>query len=119
MLHLFSLVLLILVLGPEAWAQSDAVSLPCEPGSGEAGQDCSQSLRGGAWGMIALGLIFFAVGFLPTRKENEQGFLTGISMIDAVQRRVDKELTGWRRFQWPVLGLFFIGLGVAYLAGWR
>ena len=27
-------------------------------------------------------------------------------------------LTGWRRFQWPVIGLFFMALGFAFLFGW-
>ncbi len=44
--------------------------------------------------------------------------MDSLPIMGALQRRIDKELTGWRRFQWPVIGLAFMALGVAFLFGW-
>ena len=55
-------------------------------------------------------------------------FIKGVRLDDVpdgirdgvrMHRRIDRELSGWRRLQWPVIGLFFAGLGVATLMGWR
>jgi hypothetical protein len=101
--------------GFRAWAQSDAVSDACAPPA-----DCAPATEWGAWGMIAIGLVFFLVWLMPPRQDSEEESAAGsITMMARMQKRIDREMTGWRRFQWPVLGLFFIGLGIAYLAGWR
>jgi hypothetical protein len=109
------LLLLALLIGaaPEVWAQ-DPAALPCE------GADCAEVTRWGAWGLIFLGAIFFAVWFVPPRRKPEEGgsSIDALPMMAALQRRIDKELSGWRRFQWPLMGLFFIGLGLAVLFGW-
>ncbi len=114
------LVLLIVVLAataPEAWAQA-AAELSCDQASGAA--DCPEAAGSGAWGLIILGAIFFAIWFMPPRRTSEQGsrFMDSLPMLGTLQRRIDKELTGWRRFQWPVIGLFFMALGFAFLFGW-
>jgi hypothetical protein len=36
-----------------------------------------------------------------------------------LQALIRRETTGWRRWQWPVMGLFFIGLGLTFLWGGR
>ncbi len=99
--------------GPEAWAQGEAACAP--------GETCAAASPYGAWAMIALGLMFFAIWLMPRSRESEDGYspLGGIPMLQGLQRRIDRELTGWRRHQWPVLGLFFVGLGLATLFGWR
>ena len=110
----FVLPLVVLAVAPpEAWAQASA-ELPCE------GVDCPEVARGGAWGLIVLGVIFFAIWFMPPRANSEKGvgFMDSLPIMGALQRRIDKELTGWRRFQWPLIGLFFMSLGVAFLFGW-
>jgi len=86
-----------------------------------AAADCAGGARWGAWGMIGLGLLFLAVGVMPPprRREDEVGNAGGLSLLRLLQARMEKETTGWRRWQWPVLGLFFIGLGAATLSGWR
>ncbi len=117
---LASFVLLIVVLAataPEAWSQA-AAELSCDQASGAV--DCPETAGSGAWGLIILGAIFFAVWFMPPRRTSEQGsgFMDSLPMLGTLQRRIDKELTGWRRFQWPVIGLFFMALGLAFLFGW-
>lgn len=106
--------LLALAAGSEAWAQSEVTEPVCPPGA-----DCGEVTRWGAWGLIFLGLIFFAVWFVPPRRKPEEGGsrIDALPMMAALQRRIDKELTGWRRFQWPLMGLFFIALGLAALFG--
>ena len=113
-------VLLIVVLAAtasEAWSQA-AAELSCDQASGAA--DCPEAARGGAWGLIALGVIFFAVWFMPPRANSEKGvgFMDSLPIMGALQRRIDKELTGWRRVQWPLIGLSFMSLGFAFLFGW-
>ena len=78
---------------------------------------CEQAYTWGAWGMIALGLMFFAIGFLPApaNDEAEEPGRTRIPMLRMLQKRIEKEQTGWRRLQWPVLGAFFVGVGLVYL----
>lgn len=116
MLRLIFLILIALALagwaGPEAWAQDGPVCTP--------GEDCAAAEGYGAWAMIAFGLLFFAIWLMPPRANSEKGrgFMDSLPMMGALQRRIDRELTGWRRFQWPVLGVFFVGLGVANLLGW-
>lgn len=93
-----------------AWAQETCAG----------GEPCGEAVRWGAWGLIILGLMFFAVWMMPPprRREDEVGN-AGLPLIRLLQARIQKEMTGWRRWQWPVLGLFFLGLGIATLAGWR
>ena len=117
---LICFILLLVVLAaapPEAWAQASA-ELPCAPASG--GVDCPEAVRRGAWGLIFLGAIFFAVWFMPPRSNSKEGrgFMDSLPIMGALQRRIDKELSGWRRFQWPLIGLFFMSLGLAFLFGW-
>ncbi len=97
---------------PEAWAQ--AAATPCE------GADCAEAARLGGWGLIFLGVLFFSLWFMPPRADREKGvgFMDSLPIMGALQRRIDKELTGWRRFQWPLVGLCFMSLGVAFLFGW-
>ncbi len=105
-----------LILAPDSWAQTQPPEPLCAPG-----QDCTEAARWGAWGLIFLGIMCFVVGLGPPRRssEGEESALHRIPMLGVLQRRLDKERTGWRRFQWPVLGAFFIILGAATLAGWR
>ena len=95
-----------------AWAQT-------EPGIAE---DAAVA-RWGGWAMVAAGMVFFAVWLMPSGPKDEDGdaadWTTRVPMLQGLQRRIDRELSGWRRLQWPVLGLFFGGLGVATLMGWR
>ena len=102
-----------LALAPEAWAQV-AAELTCE------GADCPEATDRGAWGLIFLGAIFFAIWFMPPRANSEKGrgFMDSLPIMGTLQRRIDKELSGWRRFQWPLIGLFFMSLGFAFLFGW-
>ncbi len=102
-----------LALAPEAWAQA-AAELPCE------GEDCVEATRVGGWGLIFLGAMFFAIWFMPPRANSEKGrgFMDSLPVMGTLQRRIDKELTGWRRFQWPLIGLSFMLLGFAFLFGW-
>jgi hypothetical protein len=111
------LVALLAAAPPEAWAQAVA-ELPCAQTSGDA--DCPEVVGRGAWGLIFMGAIFFAIWFMPPRRtpEGGGGFMDSLPIMGALQRRIDKELTGWRRFQWPLIGLFFMSLGVAFLFGW-
>ena len=113
-LFLFAmLTLLLFAAPPEAWAQG-AATLPCE------GADCAEGRRLGGWGLIFLGVLFFSIWFMPPRRRPEGGggFMDSLPMMGALQRRIDKELTGWRRFQWPLIGLSFMLLGAAFLFGW-
>ncbi len=106
---------LILALVSPARAQDETAQSLCPPG-----QDCAEVAHWGAWGLIVLGLSFFIVWLEPPRREaGEESALHRIPMMQSFQRRLEKERTGWRRFQWPVLGAFFIGLGAATLFGWR
>ncbi len=103
-----------LILAPDAWAQNQLPEPLCAPG-----QDCTEAARWGAWGLIFLGIMCFVVWLEPPRRssEGEESALHRIPMLGVLQRRLERELTGWRRFQWPVLGAFFIAVGVATLAG--
>ncbi len=117
---LIFLVLLLVALAaapPEAWAQAMG-ELSCTQDSGDA--DCPEMAGRGAWGLIFLGAMFFAIWFMPPRADSEKGvgFMDSLPMMGALQRRIDKELTGWRRFQWPLIGLCFMLLGFAFLFGW-
>jgi hypothetical protein len=96
---------------PEAWAQAEPL---CE------GAGCPEAARRGAWGLIALGALFFSLWFMPPRAKSGKGggFMDSLPMMGALQRRLDKELSGWRRFQWPLIGLAFMALGAAFLFGW-
>ncbi len=107
------LVALLADASPEAWAQAVAEP-PCE------GVDRPAVAGRGAWGLIILGALFFALWFMPPRANSEKGggFMDSLPVMGALQRRIDKELTGWRRFQWPLIGLFFMSLGFAFLFGW-
>ena len=75
----------------------------------------------GAWGLIVLGALFCLVGLLPARAgpRDEAAAGGGLALLRMLQARIEKETTGWRRLQWPLLGVFFILLGAATLAGWR
>ncbi len=107
-----------LVLAPEAWAQAPPPEPACAQASG--GVDCPEVTRRGGWGLIVLGAIFFAVWFMPPRADSEKGrgFMDSLPIMGTLQRRIDKELSGWRRFQWPLIGLSFMSLGLAFLFGW-
>ncbi len=74
----------------------------------------------GGWGLIFLGALFFSLWFMPPRAKSgkSSGFMDSLPVMGALQRRMDKELSGWRRFQWPLIGLAFMALGVAFLFGW-
>ena len=111
--RLLFLFVLLLAAPPEVWAQASG-ELPCE------GADCPEMAGRGAWGLIGLGALFFAIWFMPPRAKSAKGvgFMDSLPIMGALQRRIDKELTGWRRFQWPLIGLFFMSLGVAFLFGW-
>ncbi len=106
------LFVLLAAAAPEAWAQAE--ELRCE------GADCADAMRQGGWGLIFLGAMFFAIWFMPPRRASEKGvgFMDSLPIMGALQRRIDKELSGWRRFQWPVIGLSFMALGAAFLFGW-
>ncbi len=111
---LFSLVLLIAALAaapPEVWAQAEPL---CE------GVDCPEEVSRGGWGLIFLGALFFSLWFMPPRAQSEKGrgIMDSLPVMGALQRRMDKELSGWRRFQWPLIGLSFMALGFAFMFGW-
>lgn len=89
----------------------------CPPGDA-----CAVASHWGAWGLIGLGLLFFAVGLMPARLQSLEEEQTGwnrASLVRMLQKRMETEQSGWRRLQWPVLGVFFTGLGLATLLGWR
>jgi hypothetical protein len=106
------LMVLLAAAAPEAWAQ--AAEVRCQ------GPDCAEATRQGGWGLIILGAMFFAIWFMPPRRASEKGvgFMDSLPIMGTLQRRIDKELSGWRRFQWPVIGLSFMALGAAFLFGW-
>ena len=111
------LVALLAGASPEAWAQATG-ELPCVPDSGGAG--CPEMAGRGGWGLIFLGALFFSLWFMPPRADSEKGrgFMDSLPIMGTLQRRIDKELSGWRRFQWPLIGLSFMSLGLAFLFGW-
>ena len=115
--RIYIFLVLLFTASPDAWAQSVA-ELTCAQDSGRVG--CPEMARRGAWGLIFLGAMFFAIWFMPPRRTSEKGvgFMDSLPIMGALQRRIDKELTGWRRFQWPLIGLFFLWLGFAFLFGW-
>lgn len=87
-----------------------------------SGETCADATRWGAWGLIILGLLFFAISVMPARLQSLEEEQTGwnrASLVRMLQKRIETEQTGWRRLQWPVLGVFFVGLGLATLLGWR
>ncbi len=115
---LISIVLLITALAaapPEVWAQAEPL---CTQDSG--GVDCPETAERGGWGLILLGALFFSLWFMPPRAKSEKGvgLMDSLPVMGALQRRLDKELSGWRRFQWPLIGLSFMALGTAFLFGW-
>ena len=97
-----------------AWAQEEPGNDACPPG-----EVCGQVAFVGSWGLIVLGLLFFLVALLPYRGTGEAGEGHSFSLLTRLQMRIEKETTGWRRLQWPALGIFFITLGVATLLEWR
>ncbi|MFQ6017457.1 MAG: hypothetical protein ACE5KF_04620 [Kiloniellaceae bacterium] len=104
------------ILARQARAQEAPGAVGCEVAG-----NCPEVYLWGAWGMIAIGITFFLVGFLPARRKPEEdsaGWL-GVQMMKPLQRRIEREQTGWRRMQWLILGVFFILLGGAYLVGWQ
>jgi hypothetical protein len=107
LLFFFALpIVLLAAAAPEVWAQT-------------AGERPEVAGRGG-WGLIFLGALFFSLWFMPPRAKSEKGggFMDSLPMMGALQRRLDQELSGWRRFQWPLIGLAFMALGAAFLFGW-
>lgn len=108
--------LLAVALTAPAWGQGGVTAADCADAAG-----CVDGASWGAWGLIGLGLLFLAVGVMPPprRREDEAGNAGSRSLLSVLQARIEKETTGWRRWQWPVLGLFFAGLGAATLFGWR
>ncbi len=111
--RLLFLFVLLLAAPPEVWAQASG-ELPCEGG------DCPEMAGRGAWGLIVMGVLFFAIWFMPPRAKSEKGvgFMDSLPVMGTLQRRLDQELSGWRRFQWPLIGLCFMLLGLAFLLGW-
>lgn len=107
-----------LAIGAAGPARAQFGGITCEPGI-----DCPEAAtQWGAWGLIALGLMFFALWLMPVRLRDEEEGRSGgsrLALLRILQRRFEKERTGWRNLQWPVLGAFFVILGIAYLAGWR
>ena len=112
MLRYVSPFLCLAVLATRARAQEGPDPDACPPG-----EVCGQAATLGAWGMIVLGLLFWLVALLPVRGAGEVGDGQGFSLMGRLHKRIDSETTGWRRLQWPVLGLFFIVLGIATLLG--
>jgi len=116
MRHLFCVIWLVAAAAAPVRAQFGGIT--CEPGV-----DCPEAAtQWGAWGLIALGLMFFALWLMPVRLRHEEEEQTGwsrLALLRILQRRFEKERTGWRNLQWPVLGAFFLLLGIAYLLGWR
>ena len=114
----FVLLLAVLAAAPPVARAQASAEPACTQASG--GVDCPEATRRGGWGLIVLGAIFFAVWFMPPRANSEKGrgFMDSLPIMGTLQRRIDKELSGWRRFQWPFIGLFFMSLGFAFLFGW-
>ncbi len=83
-----------------------------------SGVVCGQAAEMGAWGLIALGLLSWLVALIPPRARDEAEEGKGSSFLSGLQARIEMETTGWRRFQWPLLGLISIGLGSSVLLGW-
>ena len=79
------------------------------------GEVCGQAAVLGSWGLIAVGLLFSLVALLPASGQEASREGKGWSLLGTLQARIEKETTGWRRLQWPLLGLVFVGLGVATL----
>lgn len=96
-----------------ALGQEVAGEAACPPG-----EVCADVAYWGSWGLISLGALFVLVALMPYRAPGG-GTGRGLALLRTLQVRIEKETTGWRRLQWPVLGLFFIGLGLATLLGWR
>lgn len=103
-------------------ALSPALAVPvwAQEAACPEGEPCGEALRLGAWGLIAIGLLFLTLWFRPKPKpgQDEAGKL-GLPGMGFLQVLIRRETTGWRRWQWPVMGLFFIGLGLAFLSGGR
>lgn len=95
-----------------------------QPSGAEAAHDPDAG-RLGAWGLIALGaaviVVFFGAGRSGGDKEtsgetsDKPGTGTNIPMLGRLQQRIEQETSGWRRYQWPVIGLIFIVIGVLML----
>jgi len=94
-----------------------------DPAACALGEACAEATHWGAWGLIGMGVAFFVVGVLPARHGLAKGSGAtrggGLQLLRMLHVRIEKELTGWRRLQWPALGVLFVALGVATLAGWR
>lgn len=95
-----------------------------QPHGAEAAQDPDAG-RFGAWGLIALGaavfVVFFGAGRSRGTKESDEkrddkpGTGANIPMLGRLQQRIEQETSGWRRYQWPVIGLIFVAIGVLML----
>jgi hypothetical protein len=85
------------------------------------GEACTRATEMGSWGLIAIGLLFLLVALMPSKPGGKDGEApkTKIPFLNMLQVRIEKETTGWRRLQWPILGIAFIALGVATLLQWR
>ena len=107
LLFFLALLLVVLTTAPsEVWAQAAA--------------ERPETADRGGWGLIFLGALFFSLWFMPPRAKSGKsgGFMDSLPVMGALQRRMDKELSGWRRFLWPLIGLSFMALGAAFLFGW-
>jgi hypothetical protein len=82
------------------------------------GEVCGQAAVLGAWGLIALGLLSWLVALIPACPQDTAREGKGIPLLRGLEARIEKETTGWRRLQWPLLGAISIGLGAATLMGW-
>ena len=96
----------------EGHAHEDIATGACPPG-----EVCDQAATLGAWGMIGLGVLFWLIALIPNQGPDEAEQARGPTLLSGLQARIDKESTGWRRLQWPILGFGMIALGVATLIG--
>jgi hypothetical protein len=96
-----------------AFAQEGLDLDTCPPG-----EVCGQAAPLGAWALIALGLLSLLVVLIPSSTQDRTKEGKSISLLGGLEARIEKEMTGWRRLQWPLLGLISIGLGSAILFGW-
>ena len=103
-------------LGPAAALAAEGTPEGCAPG-----EACSRATEMGSWGLIVIGLLFLLVALMPSKPGGKDGEppRTKIPFLNMLQVRMEKETTGWRRLQWPILGIAFIALGIATLLQWR
>lgn len=111
-----SIIAFFLAFGPDAALAAGAGPEACAPG-----ESCTRATEMGSWGLIVIGLLFLLVALMPSKSGGKDGEppRTKIPFLNMLQVRIEKETTGWRRLQWPILGIAFIALGIATLMNWR